>query len=258
MIEQLSASGVKKFATCPKQFMYKYVDKPDIAEPEDPKFFKVGNSVHESIENVLEEHPDLRDQEMLLSLLRDENRSLEYDYGSDNEEQVQTCLETASKYISNHVDEVQTIEDRWTMDLEKFDISFVGYSDLTADNRIIDWKTGKPASQLEEKIQAGVYIELYKEELGKVPEGVEFVYLKEGELSQHNRVSEDDVFWSESRNKYFDTVMDYTKKIMRCEAKGEWPAEGSGDDCYWCDFKFVCADSPIGAENVEYHHIGGV
>jgi len=209
---------------------------------------------------------------MLLSLLRDENRDLGYDYGEDNEEQVQSCLETAAKFISGHVGEVRSIEDRWTVDVEELDLTFLGYSDLTAgknqmndegekigeQDAIFDWKTGKKASPLEEKIQAGVYIELYKEEFGEVPEMFIFVYLKEGEISIHRRVSDDGRYWSKDSNKYFDTVMDYSKQIVRAEMKDDWEAKGSGSDCYWCDYKYLCSDSPIGAENVEVHNIGGI
>lgn len=247
-IDKMSASGVKKFQKCPKQYYLRYLHEYSPLLDEN-KYIRIGNSVHESCEDVLED-VDSRDADVLLDELW--KNDPEY-YGDDEYEQVESCFETAAKYIAGYVDDIQSIEDRWTMDHNG--IELIGYCDLVADERIIDWKTGKSeGKELDEKIQASFYIKLYENEFGKLPEEVDFVYLDEGTRSTHRRITEDgEVLWNNHKNTYWEDTQKIINRIIQSNNKGEWEPDPS--DCHWCEYKYYCQDSPIGAENVTREHI---
>ena len=247
----MSASAVKKFNKCPKQYYLRYLHEYQPLEDEN-KYILVGNAVHESCEDVLAEVTS-RDSDVLLSHLWDNDP----EYYSDSEsDKVDSCFETAAKYIANYVGEdIQAIEDRWTMDYNG--IELVGYCDLVESGRIVDWKTGKSeGKEIDEKIQASFYIKLYENEFGELPEQVDFVYLDEGTRSTHNRITDDgEVLWNNHQNKYWDDVEKIINQILKANNQGEWEAKPDSSKCHWCDMKFYCQDSPIGAENVTREHI---
>jgi len=250
-IEKLSASALKKFQRCPKSYWLRYLHEYEPFE-EESKYLWIGNSVHESLEDTLEE-TTTRDEDILLELLW--KNDPEY-YTEDEYDTVETCFETAAKYISGYVaEDIQSVEDRWTMDYNG--IELVGYSDLVESNRIVDWKTGKSeGKELDEKIQASFYIKLYEEEHGELPEQVEFVYLKEGTRSTHNRITDDGkVLWNNHKNTYWEDTEKIINQILRSNNDGEFEAQPEASKCHFCAMKYYCQDSPIGAENVTREHI---
>lgn len=259
-VEELSASGVKKFIQCPKQFYLHYLS--DLPEPEEGEVehFQVGNSVHDSLENVLLDEPDIDDQERFLEKLEAEEETLEYNY-SDNDK-VDNCLQTASRWITSFVKEVKHVEEKWKM--ERDGIEYRGLADLIADveqdgelyeNTVVDWKTGSVNEEWKERIQGGMYAEMHNEIYGEYPEAIVFVYLDEETQSFHPRISDGEVFWNQKENKYWSEIKEWKGKILQSEALDEWEAKPEQSKCYFCSYKHYCSDSPIGAEDVGMNEI---
>jgi RecB family exonuclease len=258
-INRLSASSIKKYKNCPKSFFYKEISDVEPPDEEEPDFFAVGNTVHDTLESVLQEDDVLElSEDELLSRLRDEERSLDYNY--EDSEKVQTCLEFASKYISGYVTDIVSVEDRFEMNVKGID--FVGYADLIADindrgedlnDVIIDWKTGKENDEWKERIQGGMYVKMFHEIYGRWPESIQFIYLNEGTRSVHNRIDDGDVMWNDHQNKYWEEIEGDISDISNSAFNDEWEANVS-DSCYFCDYKFACSDY-IGSEDCEPHHL---
>lgn len=259
-VEELSASGVKKFISCPKKFYLHYLS--DVPEPDEGEVehFELGNSIHDSIENVLKDDPILDSQEDLFVQLENEEDTLDYNY-SDNE-QAERCLQTASRWITSFVKEVKYVEEAWTM--ERDGIKYRGFADLVADveqgeevyeNTIVDWKTGSVNEEWKERIQGGMYAEMHYDIYGEYPEAIVFVYLDEETQSFHPRISEGKVFWNEKENKYWTEIEEQKDKILQSEALDSWEAKPDQSKCYWCSYKYYCSDSPIGAEHMGMNEI---
>jgi CRISPR/Cas system-associated exonuclease Cas4 (RecB family) len=252
-MDSLSASAVKKFYECPKKYSLRYINPHPTPEDDDNKYILLGSDIHNAVESVLEENGDLRDQELLYELIKDED---EQRYPEDMEEKAEDCIETFSKYISKFVgDDIKAIEEKWIMDYKGMDL--VGYCDLVEGDTIVDWKTGSSEDkEVQEKIQASFYIKLYENEYGEYPEKVVFVYGEEGELSVHKRISDDgSVQWNSDRNKYWEDVEKVINQMLLSYNRDEWEADPERDKCHWCDYKLYCADSKIGAEYVKRKHI---
>lgn len=253
-LKSLSASGTKTFDKCPKRYYLKYVEEYELPESDDNKYIQLGNAIHDSIEHVLTENPTLRDEDKLKTKIESKNEEIK-EYPSSMQSDADECIDTAASFIASHIPEdgIRDIEEKWSM--ERDGVEFRGLLDVAGDGVIYDWKTGKSdGKELDEKIQAAVYIELYYDEYGEYPDTVHFVYLKEGVLSTHERVDDGEVYWNSVQNKYFDTVEENVRKIRKAHREDEWEAD-PGDKCYWCDYKLYCKDSPIGSEDVNRQHI---
>jgi len=254
-VEELSASGVKKFVECPKRFYLHYLS--EVPEPEEGEIehFEIGNTVHDSIENVLRSSNSLNNQQQLLEALKTEKEHLDYNY-SDNDK-VDNCLSTASRWISSFVEEVSHVEEKWSMNRDG--IRYKGLADLIADvqqddrtytNSVVDWKTGEVNEEWKERVQGGMYAEMHYEIYGEYPEAIIFVYLDEETQSLHPRVTDGKVFWNEKENKYWQEILEYKDKILQNEVLSEWEAKPEQSRCYFCSYKHHCEDSPVGAENI--------
>lgn len=258
-MQRISASGIKKFRKCPKQYWYKYISDVEPPDEGEIEHFQVGNAVHDSLEEVLQEEgaASLTQQE-LLSRLRDKEREIGYEY--DDSEKVQTCLEFASKYVSKYVTDIVSVEDEYNMNLKG--IEYIGYADLVADidfngevlnDVIIDWKSGSVNEEWKEQVQGGMYAKMFREEEGRWPDAIHFVYLNEDTLSVHNRIDDGEIMWNDHQNKYWDDIAGDVSKISNALFNDEWEAKPSGD-CYWCDYKHACSDY-VGGEECEPHHL---
>jgi len=262
----LSSSGIKKFNQCPRKFEIHYLieelEPPDEGEIE---HFQIGNTIHDSLEEALNELESIPEKEKeLLETLEEKENHQDYNY-SDNDK-VDTCLKTASRWISSFVEEIKHVEEEWSM--EKSDITYNGLADLVADidlgdeddpeiyeNVIIDWKTGKENEEWKERIQAGMYIEMFYQKFGHYPDAAVFVYLDEETQSFHSRIQNGEVFWNEHENKYWTEIEKIKNEILHTEQTGDWETKPETANCYWCDYKLYCEDSPVGAENAEKRHI---
>jgi len=255
-IDRLSASRVKKYKSCPKQYEYKYLTDIQPPEEDDPEFFRIGNTVHDSIEAVLKRDDVVsKTKRELEDLLKEEERKLNYNY--DDRNQVETCLNFAAKFIDGYVDSVFTVEDR--MEMTQNGIDFVGYADLIGDvegksDTIVDWKTGKENDEWKERIQGGMYVKMFHEEFGRWPESIQFVYLNEGTRSVHSRVVDGEVMWNDHQNKYWDEIKGYISDISNDAYTGEFEAKPDDSVCHWCDYKYACEEGGRGAETAEPQH----
>jgi CRISPR/Cas system-associated exonuclease Cas4 (RecB family) len=267
-VEELSASGVKSYVECPKQFYLNYLT--DVPEPTDgePEHFRVGNAVHGVIEDVLmedewqvgsDEETDTQPAERLFELFMERVEESDHEYSDD--EKVETCFETASRWITSFVENVNHVEEEWGM--ERDGIRYRGFADLVADigmdelyeNTIVDWKTGQESDEWKERIQGGMYAEMHHEIYDEYPDAIVFVYLNEETQSMHKRVQDGKVFWNEQENKYWTEIEKYKNQILRSETLGSWEAKPGQSKCYFCPYKYHCADSGVGAENVTPNQI---
>jgi len=248
-VEYLSSSSVKKFASCPKSYEYRYVRGYEVPEPEENKYIKRGNVVHNVLEELLESDSELSNTDSVHQFLLDNCSDA---YSTSMASDVEDCLEMAAKYTVNYVEDVRDVEERWSMD--HGDIDLVGYADLIDGDTIVDWKTGKSeGKELDEKIQASFYIKLFENEYEHLPEKVEFVYLTEGELSTHNRITDDgEVMWNNHQNKYWKEVESIISQIQMAHNQDNWEAQPG--NCYFCEFKNACSDY-VGSENVTRQQI---
>jgi hypothetical protein len=71
----------------------------------------------------------------------------------------------------------------------------------------------------------------------------------------HKRVQDGKVFWNEQENKYWTEIEKYKNQILRSETFGSWEAKPGQSKCYFCPYKYHCADSGVGAENVTPNQI---
>lgn len=260
-IEEMSASALKKYSECEKQYWYKYLSNIEPPEEEEPEFFATGNCVHDTIEFVLKEYPDeLSDEENLYDLLDEESHN--FDNDNQDNDTVDNCFRTASRWISSFVDDVNHVEEKWSMD--KNEIEYRGLADLVADieqdgavfeDTIIDWKTGGVQEEWKERVQAGVYIEMFYDKFGHYPDAAVFVYLDEETQSLHPRIQDGRVYWNEQENKYWTEIESIQNQILYSNQQGEWEAKPEQSKCYFCQYRLHCEDSGVGAEKVEPRHI---
>jgi len=258
-IDRLSASRVKTFQSCPKQYEYDYLTDIEPPEEEEPEFFMVGNTVHDTAEEFLLNHDVNQSKEHIEDILVEIESGMDYNY--DDRNKVENCLSFLAKFISGYVDSVNTVEER--MEMEQSGIDFVGYADLIGEvegvNTVVDWKTGKENPEWKEKIQGGMYVKMFHEMYGEWPESIQFVYLDEGTRSVHSRISDGEVMWNSQQNQYWDQISGYISDMTNSAFSGDFEAKPDSSQCYWCDFKFACPDY-IGGEGSEpqSYEIGGV
>jgi hypothetical protein len=260
-IEELSASGVKKYISCEKQYYLHYLSNvPEPVEFEEPRHFATGNCVHDTLEEVLQNYDISPVEKDFYNILVNESSNFEKD-NQDNDK-VDNCLQTASRWITSFVKEIKHVEEKWSMNRDG--IKYKGLADLIADveqdgelyeNTVVDWKTGSVNEEWKERIQGGMYAEMHKEIYGEYPEAIVFVYLDEETQSFHPRITDGEVFWNAKENKYWTEIEEWKGKILQSEALGEWEAKPEQSQCFFCDYKHYCRDSPIGAENVGTNEI---
>lgn len=261
-VDRLSASRLKKFRNCPLKYFFRYASDIDFPEEDEVEYFEIGNTVHDSIEIALEEPRVIElDKDDIYKILKYIEADLDYNY--DGRKQVETCLEFAAKYLSEYVNSVQTVEEEMTEELDGID--FTGYADLIGDvgdkaDVVIDWKTGKENDEWKERIQGGVYAKMFREEYGRWPESIQFVYLNEGTRSVHRRIDDGEVMWNDHQNKYWDEIRDLIAKIVDSSYKGEFEAKPGESKCHWCDYKYACEEGGRGASSAEPQHfqVGGI
>jgi len=255
-VEKLSASGLKAFKECPRQFQLKYlIEEIKPPDEEEPKHFATGNCVHDTLEYVLKNYSEIDDESDLRAYLDQEK--VQFSSERQDDSQVNNCFDTASRWIPSFVESVNQVEEEWRIEIDG--IEFVGFADLVADLRfqgeiyddvIVDWKTGSENEEWKERIQSGVYIEMFYRKYGHYPDAAVFVYLDEETQSFHSRIQEGEVFWNEHRNKYWEEIESYRNEILRLQSEDRWETKPETANCYFCDYKYYCRDSPVGAEDV--------
>lgn len=253
----ISASQVKKWKKCPKQFWYRYISDIEI-EDDGSKFTEMGNAVHESIEEFLKGDPDLSDKDHIEERLHIQLTAREdnFEYGEDMDERANQCIENAAKYLEwlhEQGDEIRGIEldHEYEKHIPGTDRPFRAIMDLATDKRIVDWKTGNKGA---EKVQAGIYIEGYKDKYGEYPEQVHFVYLKEDEVDVniHNAETDEEVYWGDKVNQYWQEMVPHVQSMHNAMELENYPADPGESKCYWCAYSYHCPDSGVGVADIPW------
>lgn len=248
----ISASQVKKWKRCPKSFWYRYLSDVEI-EDDGNKYTEMGSAVHESIEDFLKGDPDLSDAEHIEERLNIQltAREDEFEYGDDMDEQARECLSNAAKYLEMLDDEIVGIE--MDHEFEKHvpgtDRPFRAIMDLATDTKIVDWKTGNKGA---EKVQAGIYIEGYKDKFGNPPGEVHFVYLKDGDVNIHKATQEGETYWNEEENKYWEEMVPHVQSMHNAMELENYPADPEESKCYFCAYSYHCPDSGVGVGDIAW------
>lgn len=238
----ISASQVKKWKKCPKQFWYSYISDVEVSD-DGNKYTEMGNAVHEAIENYLNAGNEMdntseieKNLQIHLSAVEDD-----YEYGADMEERAQKCLTNAAKYLKLLDEEILGVELDRTFHVDRPGITsdFRAIMDLATENKIVDWKTGNKGP---EKVQAAIYIVAYWHEFGELPEEVHFVYMKDGDVNIHKAEEGGEVYWDEEVNTYWDEMVPYAQAMQNAIEMGNFPADPGESKCHWCAYSRHCPE----------------
>lgn len=241
-VPYISASQMKSFARCPKEYSFKY--QSDLRGTKMGEgYAALGRAVHVSIEEVLSEYPQLRDETQLEYKFKKVLDGNDWDYPSRMNDAAETCLENAAKYLSNHGNtEIRDVEVDHRFNVSRPDINqnFRAILDVTTDTAIWDWKSGKNVRVEDEKIQGSVYMAAYTQLYGHPPDEIRFVYLRKGEVNSHSsNLNEDD-------NEMWENMIRLAKKVKRAWKLNDFPAKPDPSKCFWCAFEGYCEFSAIG------------
>lgn len=227
MSRNVSASQIKKFRKCPKQYWFRYISEQEPIET-DTTNRDFGSAVHEAIEVAL-----LDDIDSLYEAFADafdarfDKRGDWWDRGIEQ-------LGIAERVIGGIDEEILGVEERVEFEMDSFGgIGATAIMDVITERRIIDWKTGNRRKP-EEAIQGALYALAYRARYGEYPERVEFVYLKHEEKGV---ISKDP--------KAMKMLLDWLSSLLDAKESGEFPAT-PGDICYWCGYEPFCGDSEAG------------
>jgi len=80
----------------------------------------------------------------------------------------------------------------------------------------------------------------YAQHIGRLPEQIHFVYLKEEK--KHSRDPSDEMY---------EAMVSKAQSLMTAIEAEQLPAR-PGDPCYWCDHEVHCGASPVGAGGVNW------
>ena len=249
----LSASGVKKYNSCPMSFKLRYIDSRD-ATKGSSEYAELGSAVHEAIERVLMENSIGKLSEtpnQLKELMVGEYRAINPDIETKHFNTGLSCLEVAARYTAMQgLETFRGIEQDFKYALARDDIShsFRGLMDVATPTEVWDWKTGKNVYEESEIIQGMIYAMGYMHEFGEPPEAIRFVYLQK----EIERVIE-------PTDENWNIMLDAARDVVEGKEKGEFPPKPSDGNCFWCGYEGYCpaggGGSPVGAGDVRWGQI---
>lgn len=247
----LSASRVKTFQKCPRQYELKYIEGKPVTK-QNKGYGALGALVHEAIENVLVEMLDV-DQYDRSDLARrfkrefyDLEESGDYDMSIIDDRQREDgldCLEMAAKYIAKVQPNIRDIEKESIYEISRFERNALGYMDVCTENEIWDWKTGRIRGEdtlRDEVIQGSMYVAAYHTEYGEMPEAVKFVYIKEGEVRT-----------LDSSRDNWEQMIQYATPLINALDSGDFPARPEESKCYFCGYEQWCDAAPTSAGQIQ-------
>lgn len=243
----LSASQLKTFERCPRQYWYSYLTNYQ-PQSDGNEYTAVGSAVHEAIEEVLLEEPNLRSEPRLKSRFRaayEETADPEaigdlYDNGID-------YVSVAARYLGTRTD--LTIPDggvekriKFKIDRSDIDSEVRSILDVASEDEILDWKTGKirDDSKTKEQLQGATYALAFKHEKGYWPDSVRFVYLKE-----------ETVRTLEADPEHMERMLSQARRVQDAKRRGDFEAK-PGDGCYWCGYELYCGASEAGVGQMDW------
>jgi RecB family exonuclease len=247
--ERLSASMMKLWLQCKRQFYFRYV--LDYPVEENPSF-SLGTPVHEALEAAT------------LSLIENP-RKLTAD---EVEEYVQVFRDNISKEFVNDMELFTTGEDAVRLELNSLDpkekviaaeqefliktpenVIIYGFMDKVVEVdkstiRVIDYKTSKQPlsySEAEKDIQMSMY-ELAAAILFpqyKIRE-VELKYLRTGDSVRTTRTSTAQFNFRKQLLAVHDSITDFYSKLNEIKTKDDLPTGQLHSLCPWCSYKESC------------------
>lgn len=247
-----SASKVKSFATCALKYWYQYASDETRTKPSEG-YREVGIAVHEAIEEVMEDHIDTRDAGILAHRFKEKYRKKDPDVPEYLYERGLNCCDNAAKWWEHAGDvDVRGLEVReeFTINVPGLEKQFTAIMDVVVDGQIWDWKTGWPEDNngdlydripREEMIQGSVYATAYFNKYGEYPEGVTFLYLRDGVEARTIDVTDEK--WNQ--------MVQYAKMLQNAQEEERFPAE-PGSHCNFCDYEYVCESRDVSMGNVTY------
>jgi len=242
----ISASATKSFKKCPEQFRLKYIEDVP-ATKGSSEYAALGTVVHETIEEVVSEQPQLTGRpNQLKQVLLGTYREKAPEFSNEREDLFEVGLEglnVAARYIvQREVREWRGVEQEFTFGLARDDIDhgFKGIMDIATEREIWDWKTGKNVNEQDEIIQGMIYAMGYLEEFGEVPEKIRFVYLRK---ETERALDPSDENWN--------TMIDYVRDVVQAKQSNNYVAK-PGSPCYWCSYEGHCSHSAVGAGSVSW------
>lgn len=231
MKSYISASGLKTFEDCPRQWWYKYESDKEPVEG-DTRALDLGSAVHETIEQVLtEERPTTWEwiEDRLIEVYEQEYADAVVD---EYQERAHTCLRNAATYLEKRAPEIRGIEVSVEYNLNRPDVDGLarGTMDVATDTEIWDWKTGGiyDDTAKKEKIQGAAYMGAYRVEYGEAPEAIRFIYLREEAIRS---IEPSDEVWE-----YF---VGYARRLAAAKKNDAFEAT-PGKPCQWCDYQSYC------------------
>lgn len=247
----LSASRIKTHASCPEKYNLKYIKQ--LTPTKGKKGYgEMGSWVHLAIENVLSDHSGDFNEHTLNSKLKQEFFRIgdtdEIDktvIDDDKKGNALDCLEVAARYISAQSPTIRGLEVpvNFHIDTDAVDRTAYGKIDVvTESGEIWDWKTGSINDNYtprDELIQGSVYMAGYHNEYGELPEAIKFVYAKEEKVRE---VEPDEDSWQE--------MVQYARRLVQNEERGEFEAKPESGKCYFCSFEMYCSASAVGVGGV--------
>lgn len=238
----ISASQIKTFWKCPKQYWYKYR-----TEKEPTKISKgyreLGIAVHESIELVLEQPNITFSESHLDRRFKQQYRELDPDVSSSMYDDGLDFLEVAARYVAAKEPRIRDVEKEVVYGLGRDDIdsNIKAIIDVCTENEIWDWKTGRVRDDtpMEEKIQGAIYMKAYERAYGVPPDRIQFIYLKE---ESERTLKPSDAVW--------DEMIEKAAGLIEEIERGNWKGN-PGDPCFWCGYEIYCEDSEVGVGNID-------
>lgn len=221
----------------------------------DKGYRSLGSAVHEAIENVLNDSPQLRDQDRLEYEVQQQLDEMDHGVPETMVDDAYSCVANAAKWVSQQDFEVVGVEDEHDFKVSRPDLSipFKAIMDVTTKQGIIDWKTGN-RYESKERLQGAVYLSAYADKYDRIPEYVKFIYLKDREVQTYSRKDETTghEFWGEDEMPDgWGEVIRIAKKIQRAWREDKWPAKPETAPCHFCDARYWCPEGGYGVDSVD-------
>jgi superfamily II DNA or RNA helicase/CRISPR/Cas system-associated exonuclease Cas4 (RecB family) len=215
----LSYSQIKLFKTCQMKYYYRYVLKV----PEQPnKYLHFGSLVHALLELHFKNEPV--DADKLVS---------EYPLSEDVGGYERAKQLAANGIAATSLLNVRDVEHKFFMSIGPH--YFVGYADIiTADDVIVDWKTGKytRAKEAEYREQTQYYAYLFWRKYNRLPKACALCFVEESKLIEYTFTS-DDVLRIEKEILYYGALI--TKLQRETAARQQSACMAYGTRCAYYD-----------------------
>lgn len=214
-----------------------------------------GTAVHDSIENVLVEAdiwPTDHAEQLGNAFVSEFHNNRDPDLSSHLVKRGKKCCQIAAKYLVAQQPEIHDVEGSYMYDIDDRSGRVITMStrlDIMTDSEVWDWKTGALYEQgktvksyipHEEKIQGAAYMASFYREMGREPDVIKFIYLREGVV---RKVDPTDENW--------DYMMQYSRQLEMAKDTGEFPGKAGGH-CFLCGHEGWCSVAPAGCGGVDF------